>query len=273
MLPFSIEKEQLTPSQMKIANYISKHLQQVLLSTETEIAHEVGVSIATVSRFWSIIGYQNLKDFKKQMKKKLEVSPAGKIKRVPAHPSYYLTLEKSLSLLQETFDNMDQTRFQQALDLLNRAKHVYIFASGPSKGLGALLVYRMRRFGISVHLIEHHGNELLEELIHFKSEDVIIVFAFGRLLPEAKVILDYQREVHFQTIMITDQLVADFTSLSTITLFASRGDANEFHSMVAPTILVENLILGLSVKEHDTNIQRLEHLSKLRKKYDKELPR
>ncbi|MGP4038449.1 MurR/RpiR family transcriptional regulator [Gracilibacillus sp. D59] len=273
MLPFSIEEGLLTPSQMKIANYVSKHLQQVLLSTEKEIAQEVGVSIATVSRFWSEIGYQNLKDFKRQMKKKLEVSPAGKIKRVPTQPSHYLTLEKSLSLLQETFENLDMLRFQQSLDLLYRANNVYIFASGPSKGLGELLVYRMRRFGISVHLLEHQGNELLEELIHFKRGDVIIVFAFGRLLPEARVILDYQREIHFQTIMITDQLVANFTSLSTITLFASRGDANEFHSMVAPTILVENLILGLSVKEHDTNIQRLEHLSSLRKKYDKDLPR
>ncbi|SFL42949.1 transcriptional regulator, RpiR family [Gracilibacillus orientalis] len=273
MLPFSIEKERLTPNQIKIANYISKHLQQVLLSTEQEIAQEVGVSIATVSRFWSMIGYHNLKDFKKQMKKTLEVSPAGKIKRVPTHPSHYLTLEKSLSLLQETFDNLDQSRFQQSLDMLYRAQHVYIFASGPSKGLGELLHYRMRRFGIFVQLIEHQGNELLEELIHFQREDVVIVFAFGRLLPEAKVILDYQRKIHFQTIMITDQLVADFTSMSTITLFASRGDANEFHSMVAPTILVENLILGLSVKEHADNIKRLEHLSHLRKKYDKELPR
>lgn len=273
MLPFSIEKDRLTPSQMKIANYISKHLQQVLLSTEKEIAQEVGVSIATVSRFWSMIGYHNLKDFKQQMKKKLEVSPAGKIKRVPKQPSHYLTLEKSLSLLQETFDNMDQARFQQALDLLYRANHVYIFASGPSKGLGELLVYRMKRFGISIHLIEHQGNELLEELIHFKQGDVVIIFAFGRLLPEARVILDYQREIHFQTIMITDQLVADFTSLSTINLFASRGDANEFHSMVAPTILVENLILGLSLRDHTNNIERLEHLSRLRKKYDKELPR
>ncbi len=81
-MSLSIDQSQLTQSQLKLANYISKHLHQVLLSTEKEIALEVGVSIATVSRFWSVIGFVNMKEFKQHMKKELEVSPARKLKRV-----------------------------------------------------------------------------------------------------------------------------------------------------------------------------------------------
>ncbi|UOQ86727.1 MurR/RpiR family transcriptional regulator [Gracilibacillus salinarum] len=276
MVPLQVDKADLTQNQIKIANYISKHLQQVLLSTEKEIASEIGISIASVSRFWPVIGYQNLKAFKQQMKKELEVSPARKIRGIsstPVQQKTYLTMEKSISLLQETFDNLQPDKFQQAIDSLFRAKKVYVLATGPSKGLGELFVYRIKRFGISIHLIEHHGNEILEDLLHLTNQDVVVLFAFGRLLPEEKIVLEYQREIHYQTIMITDQLIADFTSLATITLFASRGDTNEFHSMVAPTLLIENMILSLSMKEKEQNIARLEHLSALRKKYEKDLPR
>ncbi|UOQ46691.1 MurR/RpiR family transcriptional regulator [Gracilibacillus caseinilyticus] len=276
MVPLQVDKANLTQNQIKIANYISKHLQQVLLSTEKEIASEIGISIASVSRFWPVIGYQNLKAFKQQMKKELEVSPARKIRGIqpnPAQQKTYLTMEKSISLLQETFDNLHPAKFQQAIDCLFRAKKVYVLATGPSKGLGELFVYRIKRFGITIQLIEHHGNEILEDLLHLTNQDVVVLFAFGRLLPEEKIVLEYQRDIHYQTIMITDQLIADFTSLATITLFASRGDTNEFHSMVAPTLLIENMILGLSMKEKEQNIERLERLSALRKKYEKDLPR
>ncbi|SHM51399.1 transcriptional regulator, RpiR family [Gracilibacillus kekensis] len=275
-MAFSIDQQNLTQSQTKLANYITKHLHQVLLSTEKEIAYEVGVSIATVSRFWSVIGFHNLKEFKQHMKKELEVSPARKIKRVEDKKSdhtNYLSIEKSIGLLQETFENIDSQRFNQALDMIYRAKKVYVFANGPSKGLGELLIYRMKRLGIPIQLIAHHGNEIFEEIIHFKREDIVLLFAFGRLLPEAKVILDYQRDIHYRTVMITDQLIADFTSLASISLFASRGEPHEFHSMLAPTLLIENIILGLSLKDQSSHIQRLEQLTTLRKKYYKELPR
>ncbi len=266
----------LTDSQWKIANYVQKHLQQVLLSTEKEIAQEIGVSIATVSRFWQAIGYKNLKEFKKEMKDKWEVSPAGKMKNVSKqspNKSMYVTIEKSLGLLQETLEHLDENQFLQAIDLLHKAKSIHVLALGPSKGLGELLTYRIARFGKHIQTFQKQGHELFEEMIHLTEKDVLIIFAFGRLLPEAKVLLSYQRQKHYHSILITDQLVADFSSLSTITLYASRGEANEFHSMIAPTLLIENLILKLGMKEEEKNIERLETLSRLRKQFSEELPR
>ncbi len=80
MLNFEWETNDMTASQIKIANYIHKHTQQVLLSSEKEIAEAVEVSIATVSRFWKVVGYSNLKDFKITMRESLEASHASKIK-------------------------------------------------------------------------------------------------------------------------------------------------------------------------------------------------
>ncbi|GAA0300128.1 DNA-binding MurR/RpiR family transcriptional regulator [Gracilibacillus halotolerans] len=271
-----IDYTHLTESQWKIANYIERHLEEVLLSTEQEIANKLGISIATVSRFWKAIGYQNLKAFKHDMKEELAVSPAGKIRNTGNNLSggtFYLSVEKGVGLLQETMDHQNPKVFERSIDALMEANRIFILALGPAKGLAELLNYRMARYGKKIHLIQQHGHELFEEMIHFKKEDIIIIFAFTRLLPEAKVLLQYQREKHFQSILITDQLAARFSSSATYTLFASRGEANEFHSMLGPTILIENMILSLGLREKEENIKRLEKLAELRKKFSVDLPR
>lgn len=271
-----INYSNLTDSQWKIANYMERHFQEVLLSTEQEIAEKVGVSIATVSRFWKAIGYQNLKSFKEKSRKDLSVSPAGKIRNIHQKSNnghFYLTVEKGVGLLQETVDHQDPVVFEKAIDTLFQAKRIYILALGPAKGLAELLAYRMARYGLEIQLFQKQGHELFEEMVHLTNEDVIIIFAFNRLLPEAKVLLGYQLEKRYRSILITDQLAAHFSSSATCTLYASRGEANEFHSMLGPTLLIENMIMSLGLKEKEKNIQRLEGLVELRKKYAEDLPR
>lgn len=278
MVDLKWENYSLTPGQMKVADYIKKHLQLVMLSTEQEIASEIGVSIATVSRFWKVVGYQNMKDFKRHTKEILESSPSGKMKsairiadRLKEPP--YLSLTACIHLLQQTLSHIDFRDFERSIHLIRDARKVYILAQGPSEGLGRLFAYRLARFGIDIIIIEKYGTELFEEILHIHQSDVIILFAFGRLLPEAKVILHQQKYAYFRTIMITDQLVAEFTKMASITLFASRGEQNDFHSMIAPTFLIENIIISLGITNQEENIQHLERLAQLRKKYAAILPR
>ena len=54
----------LTASQKRIADYIEKSGEHILYYTETELAKALGVSNATISRFWKSIGYDNFKSFK-----------------------------------------------------------------------------------------------------------------------------------------------------------------------------------------------------------------
>src|SRR5690606_13148392 len=74
--------ETLSPGQYKIADYIQKNMQTVLFLTEQEIADNLGLSIASVSRFWRSVGFKNIKDFKNQLREHLEVTPAAKMKNI-----------------------------------------------------------------------------------------------------------------------------------------------------------------------------------------------
>ncbi len=185
----------------------------------------------------------------------------------------FVKLEKILDQLHQTMEYNDTHTFKKAAAKIATANRIFILAPGPSEGLGRLLAYRLNRYGIDIHFIEKLGTELFEDLAHIKEKDLVILFSFGRLLSEAKVILLHQRKKHYHSLLISDQLVADFTNEASITLFASRGERSEFHSMIAPTYLIEQLILAVGNQDKETNLLKLEELSTLRKAYANYLPR
>lgn len=277
MFTFHWNTQSMSPSQYKIADYIQKNPQQILLSTEQEIAEAVKVSIASVSRFWRSVGYKNLKDFKIQTASQMKASPAGKMKKVMHAVNKqtfpYHTLSTSMHHLYKTVEQFQEQSFNEAVHTIVSAKTIYLYCPGPSIGLGALMHYRMSRYGLVIRMLDKAGSELLEDLIHFTKDDAIILFGFVRLLPEAQVLLDYAKRTNGQTILITDQLVSNFTTQADIVLFASRGDIREFHSMVAPTYLIENLILAVGAENKEENMKRLEKISELRADYGGLLPR
>ncbi|KAB7664923.1 MurR/RpiR family transcriptional regulator [Bacillus sp. B1-b2] len=278
MLTFNWNIEAMSPSQFKIADYIEKNLQQVLLSTEQEVADAVKVSIASVSRFWRTVGYKNMKEFKSSMVSQLQASPAGKMKKgismvenTQAFP--YHTLTSSTHHLYKTIEQYEEEVFQKAIQAMVSAKSIYLYCPGPSLGLGELMKYRMSRYGIDIRILNKAGSEILEDVIHFTKEDALIVFGFIRLLKEAQVLLDYAKQIGYKTIIITDQLVSGFSTKADLVLFASRGDIREFHSMIGPTFLIENIILAVGAKNEKESVQRLERISELRGRYGHLLPR
>lgn len=60
--------------------------------------------------------------------------------------------------------------------------------------------------------------------------------------------------------------------LADYVLYAHRGDTWEFHSMVAPTTVVETLVMGISMQLKQQSIKNMEKLSKLRKNYGEIVP-
>ncbi|MGG3806262.1 MurR/RpiR family transcriptional regulator [Metabacillus fastidiosus] len=266
---------ELSPSQLKIGQWILHNESSVMISTEQDIAKAVGVSVASVSRFWKAAGFQNLKAYKQQLKEKRDITPAKKILKTVIDLGYRDVqshhLNRSIHHLQATLDHFQREQFEEAITLIRKASRLFIYAPGPSLSLGELLSYRLRRYGLDVRLIRWMGSEMLEELVHIDESSVVLLFSFGRLLKEGKVLLKHANEAMCKSIVISDQLVMDTPSPFDIFLYADRGEKDEFHSMIAPLFLLENLIVEIG-KEEDALVH-MEFLGKLRKTYKEDLPR
>lgn len=278
MVVFNWEIEDMTPSQQKLAEYVERNLQNILLLTEQEIADTLDMSVASVSRFWRAVGYKNIKDFKQHTTQKMVPTPAGKIETLLAQTekngSVLNSFQTVINHLELTLEHFSEDDLTEAALLTRQAKKIYIYAQGSSVGLQDLLYFRLARYGLNIQKMENSGSELLEDLIHVATDDLVIIFFFGRKsLPEEEAIFKEAKDKGFKILVITDQLVAPIATQANVTLFGSRGEPWEFHSMVAPTLILEMLIISVGSHSKDESLDKLKDLQALRKKYAKLLPR
>ncbi|WP_019240586.1 MULTISPECIES: MurR/RpiR family transcriptional regulator [Bacillus] len=265
----------LSQSQMKIAQWILHNESTVMIATEKDIAQTVGVSIASVSRFWSTIGFKNLKAYKHYLKEKREITPAKKVLNTLNELEYTDVqshhLNRSIHHLQTTLNHFQLEQFKQTISTIRQASTLFIYAPGPSLSLGELASYRLRRYGINVHLIRWMGSEMLEELIHINEGCAVLLFSFGRLLKEGEVLLKHANEKRCKTIVVSDQLALNIPIPFDLFLYADRGGKEEFHSMIAPLFLMENLIIEIGKEEKSLTYMGI--LDDTRTAYKEDLPR
>lgn len=271
------DKGNFSSSQLKIAGFVERHPDEVLFMTEQELADRIGTSIATVSRFWRMAGYENGKDFRQKLRSVMDTTPAHKlettISRLEPASLPVKMLEQTKVHLRETAEQTDPEELKRVASLMAGARRIYVYAPGPSVALGELLFYRLSRFGMSVRMMAASGHELLESLAHLQTEDVVLLFSFTRLLPESEVILDCAKRVGCPSVMITDREEFCYDPELAAAFYVSRGEMGEFHSMVTPLLLVEQIILSIGLLSKEQVLSKLEVLSELRARYADRLPR
>lgn len=275
---FDWNKATMTPSEQKIAEYVERNIQSVLTLTEREIGEILGLSVASVSRFWRTAGYKNIKDFKHQTTQILAPSPSGKIESLlnetEKEGSIVRSFQKVMNHLELTMQHFSEDDLMKAAQLTLAANKIHIYAQGSSVGLQELLYFRLARYGLNLQMIKNSGSELLEDLLHIDSEDLVIMFFFGRKsLPEEEAFFREAADRKFKIFVITDQLVSSVATQADITLYSSRGEPWEFHSMVAPTLILEMLVIAVGSSDKDDSLNKLKDLEALRRKYRKILPR
>lgn len=272
----NIDKTQLSIKHLKLKEVIEKKGFKVAYMSIGDLANEAGVSSATISRFWKLAGFKNFKAFKNHVKYRIETTPENKLKNfildIGSDDLFDRVIDQNYEYLFQTHMHLNRQDLNDAVTAIINCKRVFLHAPSSSAGLGSLLQHRLRRFGISVERTAKSGHEIYESMIHFQKNDVIIIFQFVKLMPESKAILDYTKELGIKTILFTDQLDADMNNLADYVLYANRGDAWSFHSMVGPITVVETLIMLIGQELEDSSLENLEKLSELRKKYGDIVP-
>lgn len=272
----TVDKTQLSIKHRRVLEVVEKKGFKVAYMSIEDLSKEAEVSLATISRFWRLVGFKNFKDFKKYVKKRIETTPENKLKNfmldVGDDNLFDRIIKQNYEYLFQTHAHLDQEALGKSSNEIIQANRVFIYAPSSSEGLGNLLRHRLKRYGIPVEKTAKSGHELYESMIHFTKGDVIILFQYVKSLPESEVILDYANELDITTILFTDQLVANMNKLASYVLYAHRGDSWDFHSMVAPTTVVEALIMLISQQLEDHSLKNLEKLSELRKKYGDIVP-
>ena len=270
-LLFNLDKTQLSTKQQQVLEVVEKRGFKIAYMSIEDLAKEAEVSVATVSRFWELAGFKNFKAFKTHVKNRIESTPENKLRNfmldIGDDDLFNRIIEQNYDYLFQTHTHLNRQDLKDAVQTIIKCDRVFLHAPSSSEGLGTLLSHRLKRFGIPVERVAKSGHDIFESMIHFEKNDLIIIFQFVKLLPESIALLDYANELGIETILFTDQLVADMNQLANYVLYADRGDIWDFHSMIGPLTVVEALIMLVGQELEESSIENLKKLSELRKKY------
>ena len=271
-ITFPSMPEKLTANEAALLEFINQHSDRFLFLSIAQLAETLSMSEATVSRFARHVGCRDFKHLKQVVlaQTQTRTGPADKLAATLAEgdgaplPHW---LEQQRYCLEKTEALLDPAEFHRAVQAIVEARRVFVYAKNASRSMAELLRFRLRRSGVDVRLLAGAGNELLEGLAAAGPGDLVVVFSFSKRSTEGAILLDWQREAGYRTLLFTGQLSPLPDPQPDIRLFVYRGEANEYHSMAAPAAIVDALVLGVSAKLGDRAVDRLARLRALKQRY------
>lgn len=272
-LQFPQMPHQITKAESKILDYISTNTEAFLFAPIGQLAKQLDVSDATVSRFVRHVGCKDYKELKQLvMQQASGEGPAAKLAQtLQANEAFspIQWLERQQQYLQKTLEHLDCRDFDEAAAALVKASRIFIHAKSASSSLGQLLLFRLRRLGFEVFLLPSGGSEILEGLVQVRPDDLVVMFSFSKLSREGKIILDHQKMIGFRTLAFSSRTFIPKEEQADINLFVYRGEPKEYHSMMAPVAVVDALVVAVSQQMGDESMHTLSKLHAMKKRYER----
>ncbi len=262
-----------TKSELKIINYIQTHTDRFILMTNEDLAKELSVSEATISRFSKKAGFADFKSLRRTVLEDYKnISPFDKLEKTildQGKLDLSSLLIKQVRFLEKTLEKIDESQLEASLDAILRADTIYIHGKSSSRAVAELLSFRLNRFDLNVKKMTANGSEIAESLAGINKDDIVIFFAHHSFSSESCLILDYSKKVGFKTICFTSMTQLPEKFKPSYTLFAYRGPQDEYHSQTVPIALADAIVVLLAQKLKDKSRDKLNRIDALKKIYRK----
>ena len=157
-LQLPVSSAELTRAEQKILDFINTNPDTFLFSSIGQLAQQLELSDATLSRFARHVGCQDFKELKNLVLEQSASGPAVKLAgALQEGESFSLSawMNRQQLYLQKTAEQLDPAEFERAVQALIQARQVYIHGKNASGSLAQLLFFpapeaRNRRFSAAL---------------------------------------------------------------------------------------------------------------------------
>lgn len=252
-----------TPTQRQIAQYMREHGDEVPFLSADELATQVGVSQASVSRFTAALGFRSYQ----------ELQRATRPPATPARPDgdgrpthFEAAIDSEIRALQSLRTNLgDPGRLTEAGALLAASPAIGVVGFRQCAFLARHFSYLAARIHPDVHAVAFEGTRGLDELHQLRGRGGkwVVCFAFPRYARELVTVLDDATELGLRIISIADQGAAAVTERSEITLYCHPTENLVFDSLAAALVMSGLLLQAIVDATPAAAQERLESFEKL----------
>lgn len=180
----------LTELEKQVSYYVSAHPDKVIHMSLAELAKEAGVSDATALRFARSIGFSGFNDMKLALvADTLEPVEAvfEEIQDEDDVPTITKKVFRScIEILQDSVDTLDMDALAEAIEKIQEAQFILIFAVGLSIPLAHYINNRLMRLGYRVSVVTDVYLQLTQAALVKKGDVVLALSRSGISFPLVK---------------------------------------------------------------------------------------
>lgn len=143
---------ELTSVEQRVADYILKNSESVVHMSIASFAEEAGVAKSAVVRCCKSLGFDGYSEMKITLAGELSQNKKWNfVPYIDSKDSVEVIMNKIFSAnvkaLHDTAEKIDSQVLQNAVDLLDNAKTIYVYAIGTSGGIASEFQYRLMQIG------------------------------------------------------------------------------------------------------------------------------
>ena len=270
--------KKLTPSELKIAEYFSRHEAELVFENVTSISKNTGVSKATVVRFIARLGYKKFADFRNTLRNEIVYKRDSLPKRYSLKKKHIEHRQEDIlgenisyimQNLQYTHEQIDPKTFLSVARMLMDPKaHLFITGQRTSYPLAYLFHMLITRLRPESTLIGPEISMLPDTLSSVSRHDVLLAIfrhPYGR---QTLKVSQFFSEREARIILITDSAFSPASKLASVQLTVPSKGLSIFNSFSAVTALLESLNIAALKFCNEEMIDRLENGEKLLKNFE-----
>lgn len=249
----------LSAQEKRVAEYVIKNWQTVIGLPVAEISKAAGVSDATVVRFCRSIGFSGMAEFKSYLRREL-LSPSGKWTNFSRDDNIeqiaVKTMDYNKRAIDETLMVLSGEALKQAIEIIDKAKWLTIFAEGGSACAARCAYDAFLQIGIPCSLVMDPFFQVLEANRLDENCVALGVCHSGR----ARNVVDAMRvskEAGAKTISIVGIVGSPMTKVSDVILYTGLADNSFYSETIAVRICELNVLSVLHMALALKNSEKL----------------
>ena len=259
--------EALSPTERSVATQIIADPKLVLNHSVRSLAQQTFCSTATIVRLCNHIGYPGYRDFRQAVAYELAVRDQTKLRQqraIERTDSLEGIIDKityqNIVSLEETQELMDAQVLQRCVNLLHRAKVMYLFGMGASVCTAKDAYLKFLRANKLCVLNEDWHSQLLQAR-NATAEDVAIVLSYSGATVEMIECMKALKDNGTPTIAITRFLKSPVSDLADEKLYTASNEAlfrtGAMASRISQLNIIDILYTALNNLSFDASLDQL----------------
>ena len=245
----------MSKGKKNIATYVTEHYEQAVFMKAAELGKIVGISESTVVRFAMSLGYEGYPEFQKALAdwvsdKFRSVEKVGRrFGRSSEGEILSAILKSDISNIEHTIGSIDVAAFKTAVDIILKARTVYIVGLRSCEPLADFLHFYLNMIrGGNVLIKTTSVSEMFEQMIRIGDRDCIIGISFPRYSMRTLKCMEFANDRNAKVITITDSVHSPMNLYSSCNILAKSEMASIVDSLVAPLSVINALVVALCMR-------------------------